>query len=341
MTNFRKRVGEDFLEEVLAEGLNVALNTGALEKKHLRRVVVDTTVQEKAIAFPTDARLMYKAMVSLGSLARKYGLSLRQSYVRKGKEALVMVGRYRHAKQFKRAKRKARYIQRRLGRVIRDIDRGLDKHPELTDHFRDALIKAKKIHQPPKAGKDKCYAFHAPEVECIGKGKAHRPYEFGCKVSVMTHVNPAKGGHFVLHAKALHGNPYDGHTLASVLEDYEARASINPERIYVDKGYQGHSYPHKHRVFKSGQKRGVTKAITRELRRRSVVEPVIGHMKSDGHLGRNYLKGKLGDKVNALLCAIGHNFRLLLRFLKKKRFFIFLFLQKNGHTTLVICPFLV
>lgn len=334
MSKFRKRVGEEFLEEILADSLNVAINAGALKEKHLRRVVVDTTVQPKAIAFPLDVRLMYKAMISLGKLARKHGLKLRQSYVRKGKEALISYGRYRHAKQFRRAKRAKRYIKHRLGRVIRDISRGLNKQTDLTEYFKEALVIAKKIYDSPKAGKDKCYSFHAPEVECIGKGKVHKQYEFGCKVSIMTHVNPAKGGHFVLHAKALPGNPYDGHTLAPVLEEYSIQSGVIPERIYVDKGYKGHEYPYKHKVFKSGQKRGVTKLIKRELRRRSVVEPVIGHMKSDGLLQRNYLKGKLGDKLNVLLCAIGHNFRLLLRFLKKKRFFIFLFLQDNKHSVL-------
>ncbi len=159
------------------------------------------------------------------------------------------------------------------------------------------------------------YSWHAPETECIGKGKAHKPYEFGCKVSVTTNVNPARGGHFVLHIGALHQNPFDGHTLAPVLKSFTQQTGVTPGRIYVDKGYQGHDYEHKYCVFKSGQKRGVKGTIKKELKRRSVVEPIIGHLKSDHALGRSFLKGIDGDKINALLAGIGYNFRLLLRWL--------------------------
>ena len=130
-------------------------------------------------------------------------------------------------------------------------------------------------------------------------------------------MHPAKAGHFVLHAQALHGRPYDGHTLKPVIAALTQWTGIEPERILVDKGYRGHEYEHPHRVYRSGQKRGVTGAIKRELKRRSVVEPLIGHLKNEGHLGRNYLKGAQGDRLNALLTAAGYNFRLLLRWLKR------------------------
>ena len=159
--------------------------------------------------------------------------------------------------------------------------------------------------------------MHSTSGACIGKGKADKPYEFGCKVSVTTSINPAPGGHFVLHTQALHGRPFDGHTLNTVTQNMIGITGIEPERIYVDRGYRGHDYPNKHRVYRSGQKRGVFGVIKKELRRRSVIEPVIGHLKSDGRLGRNYLKGTLGDQQNSLLTAVGHNFRLLLKWLRK------------------------
>jgi IS5 family transposase len=143
-------------------------------------------------------------------------------------------------------------------------------------------------------------------VECIGKGKASAPYEFGVKVAIVTTNARAPGGKFVLHAKALPGNPYDGHTLAGVIEATEH------ERGYVDKGFRGHDTPNPRRIFISGQKRGVFGVIKRELRRRSAIEAVIGHMKTDGHLGRYHLKGRAGDAANALLTAVGYNFRLVL-----------------------------
>jgi len=124
------------------------------------------------------------------------------------------------------------------------------------------------------------------------------------------------GGQFILHAKALPGNPYDGHTLAPVIEETETLTGCPIERAYVDKGYRGHQTPRPLRVFISGQKRGVHGVIKRELRRRSAIEPVIGHLKADGHLGRNFLRGRHGDRNNAALSAIGHNLRLILRWLR-------------------------
>ena len=160
------------------------------------------------------------------------------------------------------------------------------------------------------------YSFHAAEVECIGKGKARAPYEFGVKVSIVTTNACAPGGQFVLHAKALPGNPYDGHTLRAVIEDTQRLTGREIERAYVDKGYRGHDAPTPRRVFISGQKRGVFGIIKRELRRRSAIEPLIGHMKEEGHLGRCYLKGHAGDAANAILTAVGYNFRRILTWLR-------------------------
>lgn len=163
----------------------------------------------------------------------------------------------------------------------------------------------------------KLYSWHAPETECIGKGKAHKPYEFGCKVSIVTTNQRCAGGQFVLHAKALPGNPYDGHTLRAVIEETQALTGREIERVYADKGYRGHDAPQPLRVFLSGQKRGVHGQIKRELRRRSAIEAAIGHMKTDGHLGRNFLKGRHGDHANAVLTAVGYNLRLILNWLER------------------------
>ena len=316
MTHWRKRVGETFFEKLLQESLRIAFDTKALKTNQLKRIVVDTTVQPKAVSFPTDVGLMKTAINSLTALAKKHHLNLRQTYERVVKRAAIKSGRYRHAKQMKRAKREEQFIRTRLGRVIRDISRKIQGNDALKDIFTGDLLKALSIKNQQRHSKGKVYSWHAPETECIGKGKAHKPYEFGCKVSVTTNVNAAPGGHFVLHIGALHQNPFDGHTLAPVLNSYTEQTGVTPERIYVDKGYQGHSYVHKHRVFKSGQKRGVKGTIKKELKRRSVVEPIIGHLKSDHALGRNFLKGIDGDKINALLAGIGYNFRLLLRWLR-------------------------
>ena len=322
MTHWRKRVGEKFLENLVQESLHSAFRLGALEAKDIEKIAVDTTVQPKAVTFPTDAKLRYKAIVSLGKLAKKEEVELRQSYIRVAKQTLVKSGRYRHAKQMKRAKKSEKKLKTYLGRIIRDIERKIEGNNDLENKFFSSLSKAKRIFYQTKESKEKIYSWHAPEVECIAKGKADKPYEFGCKVSLITNLNPAPAGHFVLHTAALHGRPYDGHTLRPMVEAMESWTGIEPKRIYVDQGYKGHDHPKKLRVFKSGQRRGVTKAIKKELKRRSVIEPIIGHVKHEHRLGRNYLRGWLGDKANALFAAAGYNFRLILNWLKDLFLFI-------------------
>jgi len=316
LTHWRNRLGEK-LEALLAESLRVAYDSGALEARHLERVSVDTTVQPKNITHPTDAKLMYKAIVKLGVMARRHGVPLRQSYVRVGKRAQIMAGRYAHAKQFKRANRELKFLRTRLGRLVRDIRRKTAEDPALAELFAPLLSKADQVRRQRQQQRGwKLYSLHAPEVECIGKGKAHKPYEFGCKVSITTTNARAPGGQFVLHAGALHGNPYDGHTLRRVIEETQAMTGVEIQRAYVDKGYRGHDAPKPLRVFLSGQKRGVFGAIKRELRRRSAIEAVIGHLKTDGHMDRNFLKGRHGDHANAVLSAAGYNFRLILHWLR-------------------------
>jgi IS5 family transposase len=316
LTHWRQRLGEAELVALLQESLAVAHKTGAVEAKDLERVAVDTTVQPKAIAHPTDARLMHRALEKLVRLSKREGVPLRQSYLRVAKRAAIMVGRYTHAHQFKRARRALKFLRTRLGRVVRDIRRKIDGDERLEARFGSLLDLAVRVRlQDQRRRGRKVYSLHAPEVECIGKGKARTPYEFGCKVSVVTPVTQPRGGQFVLHAKALHGNPYDGRTLGPIVADLERLTGVETRRIHVDKGYRGHSHPLKFRVWISGQARRVTAAIRREMKRRAAVEPVIGHLKAEHRMDRNYLKGYEGDRINAVLAAAGYNFALLLRWL--------------------------
>lgn len=316
LSHWRRRIG-DKLDLLLQESLRVAHETGALKPRHLTRITVDTTVQPKNVTHPTDAKLMHKAVVMLGKLAKTHGVPLRQSYVRVAKRAVIMAGRYAHAKQFKRHHRQLKFLRTRLGRLIRDIRRKIHGDDALQEIFATPLSRADQVRRQRQRQRGwKLYSLHAPEVECIGKGKAHKPYEFGVKVSIATTNARAPGGQFVLHAKALPGNPYDGHTLAEVIEETQALTGGEIKRVYVDKGYRGHDAPNPFRVYRSGQKRGVHGVIRKELRRRAAIEAVIGHLKTDGHLGRNFLKGRHGDQANAVLTAVGHNLRLVLRWLR-------------------------
>jgi transposase, IS5 family len=318
MTRWRQRMGEDKLVGLIQESLNVATRSGAAKPADFSKVIVDTTVQPKAVAFPTDARLMHRARERLVRLAKKHGLTLRQSYERVGRYALIKHQRYAHAKQFKRANRALRTLRTYLGRVTRDIIRKIKGDTALKEVFGFPLMLARRVREQRQNQRGKkVYSLHASEVECIGKGKAHRPYEFGVKVSIATTLHHSKGGQFIAHAKALPGNPYDGHTLETVIPEIEAQIGVSLSRIIADRGYRGHNAPpdHRFKVYISGQKRRVTEQIKRELRRRSAVEPVIGHAKGEHRMGRNYLAGQQGDAINAVLAAAGYNFRRLLAWL--------------------------
>ena len=330
MSHWRNRLGPDVLDRLLQESLRIAHDSGALRGSDMEAVSVDTTVQEKAIRYPTDASLLYTAITRLGAAARDAGLKLRQSYVRVGKRALIKVGRYGHAKQYKRRNKEIRFLRTRLGRVMRDIERQIEGNVVLEAMFAPSLSKARIIHGQALNHKApvKIYSWHADEVECIGKGKARTPYEFGCKATITTTNGCGPGGMFVLHGDALHGNPYDGHTLGAVLKNTEELTGVTPQRVYVDKGYKGHKQnqsrfdPETHqdvrnpwKVYMSGRK-GLKPHLKKELKRRSAVEPIIGHLKEDHRMDRNYLKGKDGDRFNVKMAAIGFNFRRILAWLR-------------------------
>ena len=319
MTRWRQRMGEERIGSLLQESLHVAVETGAMKPSDTRRVIVDTTVQPKNVMFPTDAKLINRAREILVRLARQVGLDLRQSYRRVGKLALIKHQRYAHAKQFKRANKALRKLKTYLGRTIRDIGRQIAGEDDLQATFLRPLHLASQVLEQNRYQRGrKVYSLHAPEVECIGKGKAHAPYEFGVKVSVATTLHRSKGGQFALHAKALPGNPYDGHTLATIIPEMEVTIGTEIERVLADAGYKGHNAPEsrKFRIYTSGQKRRMTQAIKREMRRRAAVEPVIGHIKNEHRMGRNYLAHQQGDAINAILAAAGYNFRLLLTWLR-------------------------
>lgn len=320
MTRWRQRMGEEKIAALLSESLSIAVRTGAMKPQDTRRVIVDTTVQPKNVMFPTDAKLIHRARERLVRLARKAGLDLRQTYVRVGKRALIKHQRYAHAKQYKRANRALRTLKTYLGRTIRDIERKSAGNEDLERMFKWPLYQASAVlEQRQRQRGRKIYSLHAHEVECIGKGKAHAPYEFGVKASIATTLNRSKGGQFALHAKALPGNPYDGHTLASVIPDMERTIGNQIDRILADAGYRGHNAPdsHRFRVFTAGQKRRVTPAIKRQMRRRSAIEPVIGHIKAEHRMDRNYLAGEQGDAINVILAAAGYNFSLLLKWFRQ------------------------
>jgi IS5 family transposase/transposase len=245
MTRWRNRIGDNGAEELLKQTIEAGLKLKAIKPTQLKRVNVDTTVQEKDIRFPTDARLYDRARERLVKEAKARAIKLRHD-------------------------------------------------------------------------KNKVYSVHEPDVDCISKGKAHKRYEFGTKVSVAT---TSRGCWFV-GALAFHGNPYDGHTLSRTLEQVTKMAR-NPEHVFVDRGYRGHDFSGKSSVHVDKQRRGRTsKSLWRWMKRRAAVEPSIGHLKQEHRMDRNRLKGVIGDQINTILSAAGMNFRKLMKFIQEVLLFL-------------------
>jgi IS5 family transposase len=289
LVRWRKRVGSEGMEKLLKETVETAKRERFLKASHLGRVNVDTAVQEKAVAFPTDARLYHKM-----------------------RRALVRM-----------AKREAKKLRVYLGRVLRDLQRKCPKPGEVLQHLFSI---AYRILEQQKTDHHKVYSIHAPEVECISKGKVHKRYEFGCKVALVT----TSKENWVVGVGAIHGNPYDGHTLEQSIEQTQRVTGWRPSDAYCDRGYRGvKAEIGETKVHLTNKRKGsLTRSARRWLRRRAAIEPVIGHLKTDTRLDRNYLLGEEGDRINAILSGCGFNVRKLLR-----AFFLFLFFWFDSGST--------
>jgi IS5 family transposase len=295
------------METLFAETIETAKRQKLIKRGHLDKVNVDTTVQEKAIAFPTDARLYHKMRVRLVREAKKRGIALRQSHERLGKKALARQGRYSHARQGKRAARETRRLKTYLGRVMRDIAR---KAPEGDAELARLLALAERIYSRQKKDKDKIYSVHEPEVKCIAKGKVHKKYEFGNKVGVVT----TSKDNWIVGVEA-YGNPYDGHTLKGAIEQARKVSGWTPKEAFCDMGYRGHGVKETTKVHLVGaRKKKLSRSLRKWFKRRAAIEPIIGHLKSDHRMNRNHYKGVPGDAINATLSAAGFNLRKLLAF---------------------------
>lgn len=314
---FRTAIGEAGVEELLKATIDTAVQTKAVQPAEFERIIVDTTVQEKAIAHPVDSRLLDIARAKVVQAARQAGITLKQTFSKEGKTLRRKAGGYAHAKQFKRLRRTVKRQRTILGIVLREVRRKLPTATSLCaatlSRLNTLLERAERIRTQQLKDKNKLYALHAPEVECIGKGKARKPYEFGVKASIaVTH----KSG-LIVGARTFPDNPYDGHTLSSqleqtgiLLEDVGRR----PKEVVVDLGYRGVDRDNPNvEIIHRGKYKSLTAQQRRWLKRRQAVEPAIGHLKSDHRMDRCWLQGQLGDAMHAVLCATGYNLRWLLR----------------------------
>ena len=324
LIKFRQLLGEEGVEELLAQTINVAVDLKLIKPQELSRVIVDSTVQHKAIAHPTDSRLLETARLKLVQAAKDAGVDLKQTFAKEGKELSRKAGRYAHARQFKRMKRAIKRQRTIVGKLQREVDR---KASAIGAAVRQALaqtlskaqrIVAQSAQRKAVDGQRKLYAWHAPEVDCISKGKARTPYEFGVKVGIASTLH----GNLIVGARAFHGNPYDGHTLAEQLEQATILmqdSAARPATAFVDLGYRGvdADSPEVHIVHRGKAKR-ISEQERKQLKRRQAIEPIIGHLKTDHRMDRCHLKGEIGDRLHAVLCAAGYNIRWLLRLIAKK-----------------------
>ena len=306
MTRWRTRLGEAGAEQMLRETIAAGIKMGAIGAAQLKRVNVDTTVQTKAVRYPTDARLYHRCRERLVKAARREGLVIKQSYRHVGKRLLLASSRYAHARQMKRARAATRKLRTQLGRVTREIERQVTRPSQKLSRL---LETARRIHTQQRHDRNKVYSVHEPEVECIAKGKAGKPYEFGNKVSVAV---TSRGG-WLVGVKSFTGNPYDGHTLSAQMKQVGSMIGERVSEAYVDMGYRGHNYDGPVAVHIDKRRRGRTsRRLWRWMKRRAAVEPSIGHMKNEHRLERNRLKGIDGDSINAILSAAAMNFHKLL-----------------------------
>jgi IS5 family transposase len=314
LVHFRNRIGESGMELIFKESIRVNGDDG--DEPHVN---VDTTVQSKNVTFPTDSKLQKKVIKKCLDIAKKEELQLRQTYTRTLKRLYVDLRFSKHPKNRKKVKKAQRSIKTIAGRLIRELNRLLP----INNPYKEDLALFENVIQQKRNSKNKIYSLHEPEVCCISKGKEHQMYEFGNKISVV--VTQYTG--VIVGAKSFR-NEFDGHTLVESLEQTLAIKSSKIKTATVDRGYRGQKEIHGISIqipkpFTKKQTDYEKKRLRKAHTRRAAIEPVIGHLKANYRLGRNFYKGINGDTTNILLAAAAYNFKRMMNKWKKS-FWLFM-----------------
>jgi len=305
LVTFRKRIGEQGVEKILAESIRI---NG--RDKDENQLIADTTVQEKNITFPTDSKLHKKIIDKCLAISEKEDLTLRQSYRRTVPKLRYQQRGRNHPKHRKKAIRADNKMKTIAGRLVRELDRKLPPH----HCYNPQLMLYKRVLAQKKEDSNKIYSLHEPDVKCISKGKEHKKYEFGNKVSILR----TKTSGVIVGAMSFDTNLYDGHTLEPALEQYERLNGKRPQKVIADLGYRGKKQIGETQIVTPDRFKKITTKYQKQkhkkdMGRRSSIEPIIGHVKQDHRLGRNYLKGLPGDHINILLAAAAFNFKRFIR----------------------------
>ena len=314
LVHFRNRIGESGMELIFKESIRVNGDDG--DEPHVN---VDTTVQSKNVTFPTDSKLQKKVIKKCLDIAKKEGLQLRQTYTRTLKKLYVDLRFSKHPKNRKKVKKAQRSIKTIAGRLIRELNRLLP----INNPYKEDLALFENVIQQKRNSKNKIYSLHEPEVCCISKGKEHQMYEFGNKISVV--VTQYTG--VIVGAKSFR-NEFDGHTLVESLEQTLAIKSSKIKTATVDRGYRGQKVIHGISIqipkpFTKKQTDYEKKRLRKAHTRRAAIEPVIGYLKANYRLGRNFYKGINGDTTNILLAAAAYKFKRMMNKWKKS-FWLFM-----------------
>ena len=305
LVEFRKRIAEEGMEFILQESIRINGKDGAEDD-----ATTDTTVQEKNITFPTDSKLHKKIIDQCKDIAKKENLELRQAYTRTIKK-LTLDQRFRHhPKNYGKAKKADRKIKTIAGRLVRELERKLPAET-LQNYFTSMEI-FKRILSQKRNDTQKIYSVHEPHVQCISKGKEHKKYEFGTKVSIIT----TKNSGVIIGALNIPKNDYDAHTLEPALEQQQRLTGHILKNNFVDRGYRGVKSVLGTKIISPGKEKPENNYQKQKLRngfrRRAAIEPKIGHLKSDHRLSRNYYKGIFGDNINVMLAAAAMNFKRMM-----------------------------
>ena len=323
LVHFRHRIGAEGVELILKESIRVNGKDGEEEE-----VTIDTTVQEKNITFPTDSKLHQKIIKKCQNIANKEEVDLRQSYSRTVKKLRYQLRFHRSKQQQKKARKATKKIKTIAGRLVRDLERKLSTE-ELAEHA-SLFALFKKVLAQKRGDRHKIYSLHEPHVQCMSKGKEHKKYEFGSKVSIARTRNSG----VIVAALNIEKNVYDAHTLKPTLAQYQKLHHRVPTKAIVDLGYQGVKQigatqivqPRTPLVKQNAYQKQKRKE---DLQRRAAIEPTIGHLKQNYRLGRNFYKGIVGDQINVMLAAAAYNFkRVINQLLKDGTSFLFDFLNR-------------
>lgn len=324
--HFRKRIGESGIEKIFF--YSVQMHEAKVRTSHF--VLSDTTVQENNTTFPTDAKMCKKVIDYCNKIAENEGIKQRQNYKRVSKQLVRNTYNGKHPRRVKTARKSQRQLKTIALRLLREIDRNFNT--EQKENYKESLALYTKAVTQKRNDKDKIYSLHKPFTRCIAKGKAHKPYEFGNKVGLVTTSN--KGIKIITAIKAFLQTPYDGHTIEPLLEQMEKNAQKLPKELVYDRGGKGKSEIKGVKISIPGAPKKTDTTYWKQIKRkkfrtRAAIEPIIGHLKTEFRLAQNYFHGESGPQINAFLSATAWNMKKMMKILKEKNMqYFFLFINQ-------------